>query len=45
MGKKLADKATRDGVAERCPDPAVHKSLEVDLDRGSELQRALCARR
>jgi transposase len=31
MGKKLADNANRDGVAERFPDPAVHKSLEVDL--------------
>jgi hypothetical protein len=31
IGKKLADKANRDGVAERCPDPAVQKSLEVDL--------------
>ena len=31
IGKKLADKANRDGVAERFPDPAVHKSMEVDL--------------
>jgi hypothetical protein len=31
MGKQLAYKATRDGVAERFPDPAVHKSVEVDL--------------
>jgi transposase len=31
MGKKLAYQATRDGVAERFPDPAVHKSMEVDL--------------
>ena len=31
MGNKIASKANRDGVAERCADPAVHKSLEVDL--------------
>jgi hypothetical protein len=31
MGKKLADKANRDGVAERFPDPAVQKSMDVDL--------------
>jgi transposase len=31
IGKKIADKANRDGVAERFPDPAVQKSLEVDL--------------
>ena len=31
IGKKLADKANRDGVAERFADPAVQKSIEVDL--------------
>ena len=31
IGKKLASKANRDGVAERFPDPAVQKSMEVDL--------------
>src|SRR5437016_6947113 len=31
MGKKIAYKANRAGVAERFPDPAVHKSVEVDL--------------
>jgi transposase len=31
LGKKLAEKANRDGVAERVADPAVHKSLAVDL--------------
>ncbi len=31
IGQKLAYKANRDGVAERCADPAVHKSLAVDL--------------
>jgi transposase len=32
-GKKIADKTNRDGVAERCADPAVHKSIDVDLAR------------
>jgi transposase len=31
LGKKIAYKANRDGVAERFADPAVQKSLEVDL--------------
>jgi transposase len=31
IGQKIADKANRDGVAERCPAPAVQKSIEVDL--------------
>jgi transposase len=31
LGHKLAYKTNRDGVAERVADPAVHKSLEVDL--------------
>ena len=31
IGQKMACKANRDGVAERCADPAVHKSIEVDL--------------
>src|SRR2546425_6884615 len=31
IGKKLAYKGNRDGVAERFPDPAVQKSVEVDL--------------
>lgn len=31
IGKKIAYKANRDGVAERCSDPAVQKSIEVDL--------------
>ena len=33
MGQKLADQATRDGVAERCSAPAVPKRLDVDLAR------------
>jgi transposase len=31
IGKQIAYKANRDGVAERFADPAVHKSIEVDL--------------
>ena len=31
IGKKIAYKANRDGVAERFAAPAVHKSIEVDL--------------
>jgi transposase len=31
IGKKIAYKANRDGVAERFPNPAVQKSIEVDL--------------
>ena len=31
LGKKMASKANRDGVAERCADPAVQKSIAVDL--------------
>ena len=31
IGKKIAYKANRDGVAERFSDPAVHKSIDVDL--------------
>ena len=30
IGKKIAYKANRAGVAERCADPAVHKSIDVD---------------
>jgi transposase len=31
LSKNIADKANREGVAERFPDPAVQKSIEVDL--------------
>ena len=31
IGKKIAYKTNRPGVAERCADPAVQKSVEVDL--------------
>jgi len=31
IGKKIAYTANRDGVAERCPDPAVQQSIDVDL--------------
>jgi hypothetical protein len=44
IGKKLAYKANRDGVAERFPDPAVQKSIEVDLallDHDDRLLRAM----
>jgi transposase len=33
IGQKIADKANRDGVAERFTDPAVQKSIAVDLTR------------
>jgi transposase IS116/IS110/IS902 family protein len=33
IGKKIAYQANRDGVAERFADPAVHKSIAVDLVR------------
>jgi transposase len=31
IGQKIAYKANRDGVADRFADPAVHKSIEIDL--------------
>jgi transposase len=31
MGKKIASKANRDGIAERFPEPAVQKRIAVDL--------------
>jgi hypothetical protein len=31
IGKKLAHKANREGVAERFPEPAIQQSIEVDL--------------
>jgi transposase len=31
IGKKIAYKANREGVAERFPEPAIQKSIEVDL--------------
>jgi transposase len=36
LGKKLADKANRDGVAQRFAEPAVPKSLAVDLARSTD---------
>ena len=33
LGKTIASKAHRDGIAERLPDPAVQQSLAVDLAR------------
>jgi transposase len=44
IGKKLAYKANRVGVAERFPNPAVQKSIEVDLaliDYDDQLRRDL----
>jgi transposase len=41
LGKTIADKANREGVAERLPDPAVQKSLEVDLTRIEHYDRRL----
>ncbi len=44
IGKQLAYKANRDGVAARFPDPAVPKRLEVDLaliDHYDHLRRAV----
>src|SRR5918999_557719 len=43
IGKKLAYKANRDGVAERFPDPAVQKSIEVDLTLINHYDRLLTA--
>ena len=43
-GKKSAYKANRDGVAERLADPAVQKSIDVDLtliDHDDRLRRAM----
>jgi hypothetical protein len=31
IGKNIASKANREGVAERFHDPAVHKTIAVDL--------------
>jgi hypothetical protein len=36
IGTKMADKAHRDGVAERVAEPAVHKRIAVDLARLSD---------
>jgi transposase len=41
LGKNLADKATRDGVAQRFADPAVQKSLEVALALASSYDALL----
>jgi transposase len=43
IGKKLASKANRAGVAERFPAPAVQKSLEVDLTLIDTYDRLLTA--
>jgi transposase len=41
IGKKIAYKANRDGVAERFPDPAVQKSSAVDLALIDDYDRLL----
>jgi len=41
IGKKIAYKANRTGVAERFADPAVPKSMEVDLTRIDHYDRVL----
>src|SRR5262245_57056016 len=41
IGKKLAYKANREGVAERFLEPAVHKSIEVDLTLIGQYDRLL----
>jgi transposase len=41
IGKKLAYKANREGVAERFLEPAVHKSIAVDLTRIGQYDRLL----
>src|SRR5262245_39068482 len=41
IGKKIAYKANRDGVAPRFPDPADHKRIEVDLARIDAADRLL----
>jgi transposase len=41
IGKKIAYKANRDGVAERFSDPAVHKNIEVDLALGGHYDQLL----
>jgi transposase len=41
IGKQLAYKANREGVAERFLAPAVHKSIEVDLTRIGQYDRLL----
>jgi hypothetical protein len=43
IGKKSASKAHRDGVAERCPDPAVQTRVAVDLALMDSYERLLRA--
>jgi hypothetical protein len=43
IGKKIAYKANREGVAARFPDPAVQKSIEVDLALLDSYDRLLTA--
>jgi transposase len=41
IGKNIASQANRDGVAQRFADPAVHKSMEVDLALASSYDELL----
>jgi transposase len=46
IGKKIASKANRDGIAERCAAPAVHKTLALltyydELFKFKDLERSL----
>jgi hypothetical protein len=43
MGQKIASKAHRDGVAERLPAPAVHKSIEGALALSDSYEQLLTA--
>jgi transposase len=43
IGQQLADKAHREGVAERFLEPAVHKSIAVDLTLSGQYDRLLTA--
>jgi hypothetical protein len=43
IGKKMASKANRDGVAARCPHPAVQQRIDVDLALMGPSDHLLCA--
>jgi transposase len=43
ISQKIADKANRAGVAERFPEPAIQKSLEVELTRLGHYDQLLTA--
>lgn len=41
IGKKVADKANREGVAEHCPEPSVRQTLAVELARSDPYDQGL----